>query len=197
MPNEIELHTSVFELQQKVSLHNSSSAFEQLYLLFYKGLHHFAYRIIRSNHIAEEIVSDVFVQLWKKRGDISNIKNLRVFLYVAVKNQSLTYLYKSKKQRVSWIDEFAGGSDLVSANSTPEELLHAKELTLQINHAVNNLPLKCKAVFKLVKESGLKYCEAALVLNLSQKTIENQMGIALKKIAAVLRQNEYLKGEVT
>ena len=193
MRSENDLHKTVSELQQLVAIHNSTAAFEQLYLLFYKDLHNFAYRIIKSNHIAEEIVSDVFVQIWKRRTDLGKVHNLRVFLYVAIKNQSLTYLYKAKKHRVCWIEEFAGGNDLISSMGNQEELLNAKELSQNIHKAVSSLPVKCKAIFKLVKEDGLKYSEAALVLNLSVKTIENQMGIALKKIASVLKLWEYTR----
>lgn len=181
------IHKTVFELQQLVAIENNTAAFEQLYLMFYKDLHQFAYRIIKSNHIAEEIVSDVFVQLWKKKSTLCQINNLRVFLYVAVKNLALTYLYKAKKYRVCWIEEFAEDPQIHSNLSKADDLLTAKELSEKLNNAVNNLPVKCKAVFKLVKEDGLKYHEAAKLLNLSIKTIENQMGIALKKLASALK----------
>ena len=191
MHKESNLPKNIFELQQLVVNENNTVAFEQLYLLFYKDLHRFAYRIIKSNHIAEEIVSDVFVQLWKKKSTLAQINNLRAFLYVAVKNLALTYLYKSKKQRVCWIEEFAGGPDIPCNNSSADDLLNEKELSEILNKAINNLPAKCKAVFKLVKEDGLKYHEAAKLMNLSIKTIENQMGIAIKRIASTLKADSY------
>lgn len=187
-----DMHKTIYELQQLVALNNSTAAFEKLYLLLYTDLHRFAYRIIKSNHIAEEIVSDVFVQLWKKKEEIGKILNLRVFLYVAVKNLSLTYLYKAKKYRVCWIEEFAGGFEPPSKAPDALELLAAKETAALLHKAIYNLPVKCKAIFKLVKEDGLKYHEAAQILNLSVKTIENQMGIALKKIASSLKVSSLL-----
>lgn len=185
------INNTVFELQQLVVIENNTGAFEQLYLLFYKDLHQFAYRIIKSNHIAEEIVSDVFVQLWKNKSTLDKINNLRVFLYVAVKNLALTYLYKANKHRISWIEEFANEPEMASNASSAYDLLNAKELAGKLNKAINNLPVKCKAVFKLVKEDGLKYNEAAKILNLSIKTIENQMGIAFKRIATALKTGTY------
>ena len=109
MLKDESIQSSVIDLQLLVATNNDSGAFEKLYLLFYKDLHQFAYAIIKSNQIAEEIVSDVFVQIWKKRAKLAEIRRLRVFLYVAVKNQALTYLYKVKRQKVCWVEEFASG----------------------------------------------------------------------------------------
>jgi RNA polymerase sigma-70 factor (family 1) len=177
---------SVSELQLLVSSQGSIPAFESLYLMFYKDLHKFATRIIRSEHIAEEIVSDIFVQLWKRRAHLSEIRDLRVFLFVSVKNLALTYLYKARKQKICWIEEFAEGARILEDPSRADHGILGKETASFLQKAVNNLPVKCRAIFHLVKEEGLKYSEAAKLLNLSVKTIENQMGIALKKIAQQL-----------
>ena len=186
------LPSQVPELQRLVAFEGSIGAFEKLYLLFYHDLHQFSRNIIKSDHIAEEIVSDIFVQLWKKRETLADILNLRVFLYVAVKNLSLTYLYKARRQQVSWIDEFAAGADHFVSPSRADDRLMEKELAAGIQKAVEKLPGKCRAVFRLVKDDGLKYAEAAHILNLSLKTVENQMGIALKKIAQQLRLGMYI-----
>ena len=183
--NSIQI--TVYELQQLVAFKNDTGAFEKLYLKFYKDLHQFASSIIHSSHIAEEIVSDVFVQVWKKRHSLADIRQLRVFLYVAVKNQSLTYLYKAKKQKVCWIEEFANGLECIKDYSFADGPLMEKELNIQVRQAINRLPVKCRAIFILIKEDGLKYAEAAKLLNLSVKTIENQMGIALKKMSVLLK----------
>jgi RNA polymerase sigma-70 factor (family 1) len=184
---------SVYELQQLVAFNNDAGAFEKLYLLFYKDLHRFACSIIHSSHIAEEIVSDVFVQIWKKRASLADIRQLRVFLYVAVKNQSLTYLYKAKRQKVCWIEEFAYGLDNMKDPCGADGRLMEKDLNFHFHLAIHNLPVKCRAIFILIKEDGLRYAEAAKLLNLSVKTIENQMGIALKKIALRLNLQGLIK----
>lgn len=186
----------VSRLQQLVAAGNDTKAFERIYLILYNDLHYFAYRIIKSNHIAEEIVADVFVMLWKKRNEFEAIKNLRVFLYVAIKNQALTYLYKAKKQKVCWIEEFANEPEMLSEESRPDELLIGKEVARDLQQAIKNLPDKCKAVFKLVKEDRLKYAQAARVLNLSIKTVENQMGIALRKIAHAMKLSAPVPGKI-
>jgi len=177
---------SIIDLQHLVAEKGSTQAFEKLYLIFYKELHLFASRIINSNHIAEEIVSDVFVHLWKKKHELHKIRELRIFLYVSVRNQALTYLDKIRREKTSWIDEYA-------LNSIPEplltdEIVDAHETQGRIRQAIERLPAKCKSIYLLVREDGLKYGEAARLLNLSLKTIENQMGIALKKLALQLQR---------
>jgi RNA polymerase sigma-70 factor (family 1) len=181
------VNDTISQLQVEIAANHNTAAFEELYLRFYKPLHQFAFRVIKSDHIAEEIVSDIFVQVWKKRTELTSINNLKVFLYVAVKNQSLTYLYKARRKNTCWIEEYSNEAAASSFVNDPEQLLIANELQLNYVQAINKLPPKCKAVFKLVKEDGLKYSEAAKVLNLSLKTIENQMGIALKKITLSLK----------
>jgi RNA polymerase sigma-70 factor (family 1) len=192
MLKQHSIQLSIPELQRLVAEDNDIAAFEKIYLLFYRDLHQFACNIIKSGHIAEEIVSDVFVQIWKKRATLTEVNNLRVFLYVAVKNLALTYLYKAKTQRVCWIEEFAVGAASFTDPGRADDRINEKEMAAGIQKAIDRLPLKCKAVFKLVKEDGLKYSETAKVLNLSVKTVENQMGIALKKIAQHLRLGMYM-----
>jgi RNA polymerase sigma factor (sigma-70 family) len=67
-------------------------------------------------------------------------------------------------------------------HATPEEILIGQEVLQVINQAINELPPKCKLIFRLVKEDNLKYREVAELLHLTPKTVENQMGIAVKKI---------------
>ena len=82
---------TISQLQYEVAVNSNTTAFEELYLRLCKVLHQFAFRVIKSDHIAEEIVSDIFVQLWKKRTELIAINNLRVFLYVyfALLNQEI------------------------------------------------------------------------------------------------------------
>ncbi len=176
-------------LQIKIAGEDCSRSFEQLYHSFYPFLHSFAFRIIKSRFIADEIVSDVFVQLWKNRVQLNEVNNLRVFLYVAVRNTSLNYLYKAKREQVCWLEEFSLEPFENQRMQNPFHQLEAKELNVRLQFVINHLPARCKVIYKLIKEDGLKYTEAARVLNLSIKTIESQMGIALKKIATAFHSH--------
>ena len=174
---------TILRLQERIAS-NDQSAYKELFEIFYNRLFRLAFIITKSKELSEEIVSDVFIGLWRKRAEILGIKNLKVYLYVAIKNTSLNYLSGLTKSAVISIDQL----DFEPAQpfSDPEQALITKEMNLHINNAVQNLPPRCKMIFKLVKEDGLTYKEAAEVLNLSVATIDNQLVIALKKLSRVL-----------
>jgi RNA polymerase sigma-70 factor (ECF subfamily) len=130
--------------------------------------------------MAEEVVSDVFISIWERRQQMEDIKNLRVYLYICTKNTALKYLLKQQKHTAITIDDLK--VELESLHNNPEQLLLTAEMRNRIQAAVNQLPPRCKIIFKLIKEDGLKYREVAEILNLSVKTIDNQLATALRKI---------------
>lgn len=158
-------------------------AYRQLFRLFYKPLCQFASSIVRSNEQAEEIASDVFVNVWKNRERLLQVANLKVYLYVATRNTALNYLNKQQLQHFS-IDELS--LELSIADNTPEQLMISEEMARKMVEAVNKLPPRCKIIYKLVREDGLKYKEVASILEISVNTIDVQMAIACKKISESL-----------
>jgi RNA polymerase sigma-70 factor (ECF subfamily) len=172
------------ELQTRIAI-NDEAAFTQLYLHFGKRLTHFATSLLRSKETAEELTEDVFVKLWANRAHITEIENITVYLYVAVKNKALTSLSLKARQLVlapfdfldTSVDEFA---------VDPYEVLITSEMMNRMHQAVDSLPPRCKMIFKLIREDGLKYKEVAEILNISVNTIDVQMAIAVKKICLAL-----------
>jgi RNA polymerase sigma-70 factor (family 1) len=163
----------------------SQAAFRQVYLLFYKRLFHFALAIVRTRELAEEIVEDVFVGLWKNQAAARSIQHLRIYLYTATKNTALNYL--SKKARESITQPFDHIQiELNGSAITPEQILITAEMYKKIQAAVDALPPRCKMIFKLVREDGLRYKEVAEILNISVNTIDAQMAIAVRRIASAL-----------
>jgi RNA polymerase sigma-70 factor (ECF subfamily) len=136
--------------------------------------------MVKSRESAEEIVSDVFIRIWEKRRDLEKIENLKVYLYVSVRNTALNYLSQQKRTITNPLDEFH--AEFTSIYFDPEQLLITADMLALIRKSIDQLPPKCKIIFKLVKEDGLKYREVAEILNLSVKTVENQVAIALQKI---------------
>lgn len=172
-------------IQQDIALGNEK-AFAELYGLFNSKLKHFAKAITRSHELAEEVVEDVFVKLWCNRQNIASINNLTVYLYVAVKNQSLNHISQKAKDLVTApFDDLDIEIGNVAAN--PYDLLVTSEMMQQMQHAIDELPPRCKMIFKLVREDGLKYKEVAAILNISVNTIDVQMAIAVKKICTALQ----------
>jgi RNA polymerase sigma-70 factor (family 1) len=162
------------------------TAFRQVYVYFYQRLYQFALAIVKVRESSEEIVEDVFVRIWQQRARLPAIQNLRVYLYTATKNTALNYL--SKKARESITEPFDHIHVGMSGSTvTPEEILLTAEMYRKVQEAVDALPPRCKMIFKLVREDGLKYKEIAGILNISVNTIDAQMAIAVKRIATALR----------
>jgi len=159
---------------------------EELYKLFHKKLMHFSRVITRSNEIAEEVVDDVFVKLWNKRNKVSEIENLTVYLYIAIKNQSLNALSRKAQQLVSESFDYLD-IEIEEAIGDPASLMITEEMVHRMQKAVDDLPPRCKMVFKLVREDGLKYKEVSQILNISVNTIDVQMAIAVKRICTALQ----------
>lgn len=179
-PHTIQLR----ELQIKIAKEDES-AFTQLYLHFGKKLMQFATSLVRSKEIAEELVEDVFVKLWANRHQAAEIENIRVYLYVAVKNRSLNALSQKAHELVAAPFDFLDTA-VNDFAADPYELMITAEMMQRMRQAVDSLPPRCKMIFKLIREDGLRYKEVAEILNISVNTIDAQMAIAIKKICSVL-----------
>jgi RNA polymerase sigma-70 factor (family 1) len=160
-------------------------AFRQVYVFYYRRLYQFAYALVKTREPAEEIVEDVFVRIWQQRETVATIQNLRVYLYTAVKNSALNYLSQKARQSITEPFDHIHVS-LESSADTPEQILITAEIQQKIQIAVDALPPRCKMIFKLVREDGLKYKEIGSILNISVNTIDAQMAIAIKKITAAI-----------
>ena len=161
-------------------------ALRQVYHHFYKKLLQFAYILTKNREAAEELVEDVFIKFWKNKQHAEAIRNLKVYLYTATKNTCLNYL--SSKANESITKPFDAINIELSGPVCPDQLLIFQETFDKIKSAIETLPPKCKMIFKLIREDGLKYKEVAEVLNLSPHTIDAQMTIAIRRIAFLVRE---------
>src|SRR5688500_17796557 len=159
-------------------------AYKELYYLFFDGLHRFSFSFVKSKEAAEEIVSDVFIKVWQMRSRLTEINNLKVYLYTVTKNFSINYIHRNYKNVSLSIHEM--DIEPVIELSNPEELFISTEMLNTIRQAIRELPPQCRLIFQLVKEDGLKYKEAAEVMNISVLTVRNQLAIAIRKIGASL-----------
>jgi RNA polymerase sigma-70 factor (family 1) len=165
------------------------SALAECYQLLSKKLYYFSKAIIHSHEEAEEIVEDVFVKLWCNRFQVLSIDNLAVYLYVSVKNRSLNAIDRKARElaRVSFDDLEVTMSEPAP---DPYKLMITAEMMQNMQKAVESLPPRCKMIFKLVREDGLKYKEVAEILDISINTIDAQMAIATRKICGALEASE-------
>ncbi len=165
---------------------NNEQVFKDLYKQYFVQLYKFAVSFVHCNESAEEIVHDVLINLWKKRNSFSQIENLNTYLYVSVKNLCLNSLRDSGKHNHVDIETLYDEQNFCTID--PESIMIGKEKINGINLVIEHLPARCKMVFRLVKDDGLKYKQVAAVLNISIKTVENQLAIALKKISSVYQR---------
>jgi RNA polymerase sigma-70 factor (family 1) len=171
-------------LQLRIAYDNDQHAFAQLYVSSMPFLLQFANSIIKNRELAEEIVSDVFIKIWQKRNELRGIENFKLYLYISTKNTTLNYLSRHFRKDTISLDEMS--LNITTGAYNPEQLLVTSEIAKRIDEEIQKLPNRCKLIFKLVKEDGLKYNDIANLLNISVKTIDNQMAIALKKISSAI-----------
>ncbi len=166
-----------------IAENNDQSAFEELFTFYYPGLVSFAAGILKDRQLAEEVVEDVFLKLWENRNTMVSINNFSHYIYTASKYAAINALKARKKtfEEITgddfWLDYTYNG---------PEADLISNENLKEILQAINQLPPRCRLIFRLVKEEGMKYQEVAQLLQLSVKTVENQMIIAIRKIQDTL-----------
>jgi RNA polymerase sigma-70 factor (ECF subfamily) len=163
-----------------IAVYDDALAYRELFLQYHARLVHFSSLITRSRESAEEVVSDVFLKIWTGRKNLARVENFHLYIYVITKNLSINRLLRQKKEKSFSLDETQ--VEFRSIYMDPEQLMITSEMFRRVKEAIDELPPKCQLIFKLIKEDGLKYREVAELLGLSQKTIENQMTIALKKI---------------
>jgi len=162
-------------------------AFESLFKKHYSGLCGYAEKYVWDLDQAEEIVQDLFFNLWNKKSSLVIDTSIEAYLFRAVRNACLNYL-KHLKVRRQHTDSVKSNPSFDSVR--PDDPVEILELQTKIDEAVDTLPPERQKIFKLSRYEGLKYKEIADRLGLSVKTVEAQMGKALK----ALRENltEYL-----
>lgn len=160
------------------------AAFEQLFKTHFKALHAYANVTLRDEEQAEEIVQSVFIKLWEKRELLHIDTSVKAYLYRSVHNECLNYIKHIKvKAKYEEHATYTSPGHTESASKT----LELKELEGHIQQALSELPQQCRTIFQMSRFEELKYKEIAEQLNLSVKTVENQMGKALKLMRAKLQ----------
>lgn len=175
---------TIENLKERIALYEDMKAYKELYDLLFNGLHRFSFSIVRSKEVAEEIVSDVFIKVWQIRHRLTEIENLRVYVYTITKNFSINYIHRNYKNTSVSIDDM--DIEAIIDLGTPEELCISAEMINKIRQAIRQLPPQCRIIFQLVKEDGMKYKEVADVLNISVFTVRNQLAIAVRKLGESL-----------
>lgn len=152
-------------------------AFDRLLADYHRDLIRFASYYVSSPEVAEEVVMDVFIAIWRMGYRWCPRGALRAYLYGAVRNGSLAYL---RRQRLSF--EAGVRPEELAHQSRADELLHCAETQRLVAETVGGLPERRRVVFSLARFHGLSYAEIAAILGISSKTVEKHMGLALQTL---------------
>ncbi|HVI49398.1 MAG TPA: RNA polymerase sigma-70 factor [Chitinophaga sp.] len=144
----------------------------------------FATHYTGNAHEAEEIVQQVFLRIWEKRDSISISGPVKAYLFSAIRNTAIS---QWRKDNVRSERETFYGTARETATQASDQV---KELETLYHKALERLPDRCREVFVLSRQQNMKYSEIAATMNISVKTVENQMGKALRILHAELK--EYL-----
>ena len=163
---------------------SDEQAFEVLFTAFYKSLCLYAKQFLNEDEAAEEVAQDIFVKLWEKRNSLEIEISVKNYLFRSVKNQCLNVLQhnKIKKQYSEKVLESS------KQDPDPSQYFLEIELAQKIELTIDSLPDKRKEIFRMSREEGMKYKEIADKLNISIKTVEAQMGLALKYLREKLKK---------
>jgi RNA polymerase sigma-70 factor, ECF subfamily len=153
------------------------SAFEQVFKTYFKSLHAYAFTILKDEAEAEEMVQQVFFKLWERTETLSITGPVVAYLYRAVHNESLNYL---KHQKVRSNHRLHVAYSMKNETDHAAKEVSAGELEKKLHEALGDLPEQCRTIFQMSRFDELKYREIADKLDISVKTVENQMGKALK-----------------
>ncbi len=152
-------------------------AFEKVFKQWFQSLHTYAFTLVRDAYEAEEIVQQVFYKLWERADRLQINGAVSAYLYRSVYNECLNYL---KHEKVKSRHHLYVAHQLKYDHGGLGDRLSSAALEEKYTNALNELPEQCRAVFQLSRFDNLKYREIADRLEISVKTVENQMGKALK-----------------
>jgi RNA polymerase sigma-70 factor (ECF subfamily) len=158
-------------------------AFEVLFRKYYAALCSYANQFLFEKSLSEEVVQDMFLKIWEKRAVLTIEMSLKHYVFRSVRNRCLNLIQHEKVKK-----QYAG---MVLENSaheiSPDEYFLEVDLVRRIEKSIESLPPKRREIFKLSREQGLKYKEIADSLGISVKTVEVQMGLALKQLREQLK----------
>lgn len=165
---------------------NEEHEFELIFRKYYVRLCGFANKFIANTPEAEEIVQEVFLNIWAKRDRLKLNNEIKPYLFKSVQNLCFNFI---EHQKV--VDSYYSVIEVVYKNKKEEfdtyESVLFTEFQAKVEEAIGSLPEECRKIFKMSREDGLKYAEIADKLNLSVKTVETQMSRALSKLKIELK----------
>ena len=176
------------DLINLIAQNKGDHAYKYLREQYYDVLIKFAVAYLKSNELAEEVVEDVLFLVWNSQHKLENINNLRVYIFTAVRNRCFTQLARLKREQSLFLNTSDYKENLsFNPNINPENMMVTSELSKLIREIVDDLPPRCRQIYKLIREDGLRNKDVAAQLNISVNTIDVQLAIAIKKLSKAIQ----------
>ena len=176
------------DLINLIAQNKGDHAYKYLREQYYNVLLKFAVAYLKSNELAEEVVEDVLFQVWSSQQKLESINNLRVYIFTAVRNRCFTQLNRLKREQTLFLNTSDYKENLYfNHNINPENMMVTSELSKFIREIVDDLPPRCRQIYKMVREEGLRNKDVAAQLNISVNTIDVQLAIAIKKLSKAIQ----------
>lgn len=168
-PEEVKLLFEAIKMDDE-------KAFEQIFHHYYNNLCFYTYRIVQDEIQAEEVVQDLFVKIWEKRRNINIESSVQSYLFRSAKNMALNIIEHNNIKLRHAQTVLSKKNEYESTDEGYTEV----GLAEKVEESIQSLPEKRREIFRMSREEGLKYKEIADKLNISIKTVEAQMGLAMK-----------------
>lgn len=152
-------------------------AFEQLFKMHYKALHAYAFVMLKDHDTAEEMVQGMFMKFWEKRELLNIQSSVKAYLYKCIYHDCLNFL---KHEKIKFKHQEYTQHSIPHPSEPASARVEMTELKNNLSLAMNDLPEQCRTIFQMSRFEELRYREIADQLGLSVKTVENQMGKALR-----------------
>ncbi|MCY4778772.1 sigma-70 family RNA polymerase sigma factor [Sphingobacterium sp. UT-1RO-CII-1] len=161
------------------------SALQSIMLKYWEGMYKMAAHTLENSLSCEDIVQEIFIQIWNNRSNLKLRHSLKAYLFASTRyaiyrevRKDLRQKEEYKLQDISFVEYY-----------NPQKNLEYNELIIHIEKTVESLPEQCQRIYRLSREEQLSHKEIASILKISTKTVENQITIALKKIKKAIKRN--------
>jgi len=157
------------------------AAYKEVFLKYFPKVKYFIAHFLKSETTAEDLTQEIFVKLWENRSKLASVQSFSSYIYRMARNATLNYIEHKNVEKKYFEQQYEE-----ELGQSIEEELYARELELLVHLTVNHMPLQRKRVYQMSRDEGLKNEDIAEQLNISKKTVENHLNIALKEIRKII-----------
>lgn len=161
------------------------NAFTFFYDLYYKDIFRYAYYFLTNKDDCKEVVTNIFFSIWQSRKALTEVADLEAYLFIVTRNESLKFLKQKQSSHLQLEDLFFQMEEI--SDESPENDLVFNEMNERLTKIIHELPDRCRMIFLLARNEGLKYKEIAERMDLTESTVRVQMKIAIEKIVTGLK----------